>query len=145
MSLLKWATPFEEVDLLRKEMEGLLTTPANVSNGQFNPPVEVVEAENYYRVRILLPGLPAESIGEYIHLEGTPKTLNMSGEIRPAELRPQEKLLLNQFRYGKFFKQLSFPEGIDHENIEARYNQGILDIQLPKAVASQKRSVQIQV
>lgn len=145
MSLMKWATPFEEMDLLRKEMEGLLGNTQTNAASDFNPPVEVVESESNYQVRFILPGLPAESISEHVNMEATQKTLTVTGEIRPREMQPTEKLLINQFRTGKFFKQLSFPDGIDHENIGAHYRNGILEITLPKAMAAQKRHIEIKV
>lgn len=145
MSILKWTTPFDEMSLLRRELEGLLNTSSYSPNStDFSPPVEVTETEAGYRVRLLLPGLSAEQISEHVHLDATPKTLAVSGEVRPRELQPNEKVLVNQFRYGQFFKQLSFPDGVDHERIEAAYKNGVLEISLPKALAIQKRSIQIQ-
>ncbi|WP_303674406.1 Hsp20/alpha crystallin family protein [Vampirovibrio chlorellavorus] len=145
MSILKWTTPIEEMNLLRRELEGFLNTPGYSGNSSdFNPPVEVVETETHYQVRILLPGLPADQISEHVHLDATPKTLAVSGEMHPRELQPGEKVLVNQFRHGQFFKQLSFPDGVDHERIEAAYKNGVLEISLPKALAVQKRSIQIQ-
>lgn len=145
MSLIKWSTPFEEMDLLRKEMEGLLSTPGSNATSDFSPPVEVVETEGNYQIRFLLPGLPQENLAEHVHLDATQKTLTITGEIPPRNLQPTEKLLINQFRRGSFYKQLSFPDGIDHENIQANYRNGLLEVTLPKAMASQKRTIQIQV
>lgn len=144
MSVMKWVTPLEELDFFRKEMEGLLSNNTSANTGTFSPPVEVIETENNYQVRLLLPGLPAEQISEHVRLEATQKTLTLSGEINPRELQGSEKLLVNQFRYGKFFKQLSFPDGINHDHIEAAYKNGILEVSLPKTIAVQKRSIQIQ-
>ncbi len=145
MSLMKWATPFEELDLFRKEMDALLSNSQAAPGTDFNPPVEVIETDSHYQVHLILPGLPTENLSEHVHLDATPKTLTLSGELRQRELGPNEKRLINQFRSGKFFKQLSFPDGIDHENIQASYRNGILEVTLPKAVAAQKRSIQIQI
>lgn len=145
MSILKWTTPFEEVSLLRRELEGLLNAPGYSGGASdYSPPVEVTETEAGYQVRLVLPGLSAQQISEHVRLDATPKTLAVSGEIRPRELRPNEKVLVNQFRYGQFSKQLSFPDGVDHERIEAAYRNGVLEINLPKVLAVQKRSIPIQ-
>lgn len=148
MSMMKWS-PFEEVELLRKQIDNIFTplSPIGSESGAhgLNPPVDIVEAENAYKVRFLLPGLPTENLSELVNIEATQKTLTISGELRPTQLGQGEKLLASQLRYGKFFKQLGFPDGIDNERIEATYRNGILEIVLPKAQANLKKNVQIQV
>lgn len=147
MSMMKWS-PFDEMEMLKKQIDHVFAplAPSGSDNGYgFNPAVDVLEAENTYKVRMVLPGLPSENIGEHVNIEATSKTLTVSGELRPRELSGSEKILISQCRYGKFFKQLSFPDGIDHENIQAEYVNGILEISLPKAAAAQKRSIQINV
>jgi HSP20 family protein len=145
MSMLKWASPFEEMELLRKEIDQAFNSASQSAATGFSPPVEVVEAENHYQLDIYLPGLPTENLSEYVNIEATQKTITVSGEVKPRELPAGEKTLISQFRYGKFYKQLSFPDGIHHENIEASYSNGILTLRLPKALSSQKKTIQIQV
>ena len=145
MTLMKWS-PFEEAEMLRKQIDTIFSpiSPLSDETGVgLNPPVDVVEAENAYKARLMLPGLPAESIGEHVRIDATTKTLTVSGELRQKELASGEKMLIHQCRTGKFFKQLSFPDGIDPDGIEASYADGILEIVLPKAAAAQKRSIQI--
>lgn len=154
MSMMKWS-PFEEVEQLRKQIDNIFTPLSALGNETghaygnnaygMNPPVDVVEAENAYKVRFLLPGLPTENLSEHVNIEATAKTLTVSGELRPAQLSQGEKLLVTQLRYGKFFKQLGFPDGIDDERIEASYGNGILEVVLPKAQTARKKNVQIQV
>ena len=145
MSMLKWSNPLDELSemgLLRRELDQVFNPPSG--HAGLNPPIEVVEAEDRYRVTISLPGLPTANLGEHIQLDATPKTLTISGETRAPELQPGEKSLFSQVRYGKFHKQLSFPDGIDAEHIEAAYAAGLLEITLPKALSTQKRTIQIQ-
>jgi HSP20 family protein len=144
MTMLKWATPFDEIDLLRQDFDALFQKPKSCENADFNVPVQVVELENGYRVAFSLPGLPSESVGEHVQIEATAKTLTLSGALSDGDLQPTEKRLINQFRTGKFYKQLSFPDGINPDTIEARYQQGILTIQLEKAHVAQKRTIAIQ-
>jgi HSP20 family protein len=145
MAILKWSSPLDDMDLLRKEIDQVFTTASQNTGLGFSPPVEISEAENAYVVRMMLPGLPVENLSEHVHIDATQKTVSISGELQPRELPAGEKPLVSQFRYGKFFKQLSFPDGIQHETIEASYSNGILEIRLPKAVAAQKRNIQIQI
>jgi HSP20 family protein len=145
MSILKWTSPLDDMDVLRKEIDQVFATAAQGPAAGFNPPIEITEAEDAYCVRMLLPGLPMENLSEHVHIDATQKTVTISGELQPRELQPGEKTLVSQFRTGKFFKQLSFPDGIQHEAIAASYGNGMLEIRLPKAVAAQKRSIEIQV
>lgn len=146
MSMLKWSTPLDELsemNLLRRELDHLFTPVSGQT--ALNPPIDVAESEGYYRVRMSLPGLPTQNVGEHVQLEATPKTLNISGEVHAPEPQPGEKTLFSQVRHGKFSKQLSFPDGIDAETIEASYEAGILQITLPKSSVARKRNIEIQV
>jgi HSP20 family protein len=145
MSMLKWTSPLDDFDLLRKEIDQVFTAGQSPHAAGFSPSLEITEAEDAYWVRMVLPGLPTETLSEHVHIDATQKTVTISGEMQPRELPPGEKMLVSQFRYGKFYKQLSFPDGIQHEGIEASYRNGLLELRLPKAVAAQKRSVEIQV
>jgi len=144
--MLKWSTPLDELSemsLLRRELDHLFTPASGQS--ALNPPIDVVESEGYYRIRMSLPGLPTQNLGEHVQLEVTPKTLSISGEVHGPEPQPGEKILFSQVRHGKFSKQLSFPDGIDAEAIEASYEAGVLQITLPKSSVSRKRNIEIQV
>lgn len=144
MSVLKWSAPFEETDSLRRELAQWFASAATSAAGHVVPPVEVIETEGAYRFNMLLPGMPAEALGEYVHIDATAKTLVITGEFPERKLEPGEKSVLSQFPAGPFSKQISFPDGIEHEQIEARYRNGILEVTLPKAITTRKRSVQIQ-
>lgn len=144
MSMSKWSSPLEEMDLFRKNLDQLFTSTLSGLSTGFSPPIEVVEGEDAYYVRMYLPGLPSEHPDEHIRIDGTSKTLTISGELQPPELAGNEKMLISQFRYGQFYKQLNFPDGVDPDKIDAHYRSGLLEVKLPKSQASQKRSIQIR-
>lgn len=144
MSMMRW-TPFDEMENLRKQIDGifmpLVVSHPGEKSGSFVPPVEVIEHENGYRVRFMLPGIRPEEV----NLEATAKTLTVSGEVHPQAPGENERVLLSQFRFGKFSKQLGFPDGIEHSRVEAAYGNGILEVSVPKAESSQKRSIEIKI
>lgn len=148
MSLMKWTTR-DDWDTLRSHMNhwlaaSVLSPDADLrGTTQYSPPVDVVETDDQYQVRFVLPDLP-ECIDEHVHLEATRTSLTLSGELPSRPLASNERRLINQIMSGKFFKQLSFPEHIEHEQIEAHYANGVLTVALPKTVSRQKRNITIQ-
>lgn len=145
MSMMRW-TPFEEMEHLRRQIDNIfvpvvVSHPGEKATTSFVPPVEVVERPDGYRVRFMLPGIRPDDV----KLEASAKTLSISGEIASPALEEKERVLISQFRVGKFSKQLSFPDGIEPGNVEADYVNGILEVKVPKAESMQKRSIEIRV
>lgn len=143
MKLVRWS-PLEEMSILRDQIDRIFEP--FTSNGDsrllhFTVPVEVTETPKHYTVRAMVAGIEPDRI----ELQVTPKTLIISGELPPRDLEKDETVHLNEFQYGKFSKKLAFPENVDSEKVEADYRHGILEIRLPKAEFSNRRTIEIKV
>ena len=102
---------------------------------------KVIDKGESFCVEAALPGLDIEKLN--ISVLG--RHLTVSGEFSHPEL-PQEARQHRQERSGGAFERnLQLSVNLDTDNIEARYNQGILKITLPKAVSALPRKIAVNV
>ncbi len=91
-------------------------------------PVDIRETPEAYRVLALLPGVEKERIT----VEIEENRLYLAAEFVPAPPEASEKLLINEFPAGTIRRTLAFGEPLDARSIEARYENGILALIIPK-------------
>lgn len=92
----------------------------------YQPPTDVYETENNFVIRIEIAGMKN---GEFsVSIEQNMVTV--SG-IRPDSTGPCAYYQM-EIHYGEFGVQVDLPDRIDADNIEAFYEDGILEITLPK-------------
>lgn len=116
-------------------------TPTSASSVNFQPSCDVKETKDHYLVSFDMPGVKKEDIK--IEVQGN--ELIISGE-RHREMRDQEgeyNLRLER-SYGKFERTFTLPATIAADKIEAHYENGVLNVALPKAETAKGRTIQIQ-
>ncbi len=103
-----------------------------------NPPCEIVDSEKVFTVAIDIPGFKKEDI----EIELKDRHLLVSG-TRYAIVRPEtEKVMRQERRFGHFQRVFSLPEAISEQNISAKFEDGVLEITIPKMeVASRKITI----
>lgn len=113
------AAPFRLMDeLLRSTGNGNRVTG-------FSPPVDVHETEDEYLVKVDLPGVKSADVS----VEVNDNVLSISG-ARVAEETGAAQLV--ERPYGTFARTLTLPQGVDSDSIEAAYNDGVLELRIPK-------------
>lgn len=105
------------------------------------PPIEVLERDNKVVVRAELPGVSKEDINVEVE-EGV---LTISGERRQEEEESREGYFRSERRYGAFSRSIPLPEGVDTEQVEANFRDGVLEIALPKPEGASARRRRIEI
>lgn len=118
-----------------------LMQPAHIGNAGFIPTCDISETKEHYLVSFDMPGVKKDEIK--IEVQGN--TLLIAGE-RQREIKESntEVTVRRERAYGKFERTFELPKSIDTNKIEAHFDNGVLNIALPKADAARGRSVQIQ-
>ena len=107
----------------------------------FAPACEISESENHYHMSLDLPGMKKEDI----KVEMKENVLVVSGE-RKQEFTTGEQRISHyaEKRYGPFSRSFSLPNTANAEKIEAKFENGVLNLAIPKVEASKARTVEIQ-
>jgi len=92
------------------------------------PPVNIVEKNEGYHLQLSAPGMDKEDFN--IKLDG--KLLTISAEKKEEKSAENEKMIRKEFSYRSFKRSFTVDEKIDASNISARYENGILKLDLPK-------------
>ena len=106
------------------------------------PASEVQETQNGYCVTLELPGCTTDQIN--VSVENG--LLTISGERRRevAENAQDVTYHLTERPYGQFTRTFVLPSTVDADELSARYEHGILTVQLPKAEQAKPRRIEIQ-
>jgi HSP20 family protein len=99
------------------------------------PLMNVIETESDFSVRIAVPGLQKDDIK--ISLKDNHLTISADVEYT---LNEGEKYHKHEYDYGKFRRSFHLPEDVQDDAIEAKYDNGILIIRIPKRVKENQSS-----
>jgi HSP20 family protein len=98
------------------------------------PLVNISETPDNYSVSMAAPGLKKEDFN--ISLEGN--MLTISSEKEDTTEPNGKDYNRREYSYSSFSRSFSLPEGVNLEKILAIYENGILKLDLPKKVLSEK-------
>lgn len=93
------------------------------------PSANVKETESDFRIELAAPGFDKKDI----NIELNDKTLTLSAVREDKHENTEEKYTFKEFSYNTFRRSFTLPEGIDEDNIKAKYENGILHVVLPKS------------
>ena len=131
MTLVKVNNPINRFDGLMKDFFNEF--PSTISKSlredvlQF-PPVNITEKTNAYEVALSAPGLAKEDFT--ISLENN--LLTISAEQKTENTDSTDKMIRKEFSFKSFKRSFTIDEKIDEEQIGAKYENGILFMELPK-------------
>ncbi|MBS1486449.1 MAG: Hsp20/alpha crystallin family protein [Bacteroidetes bacterium] len=94
----------------------------------FSPKVDVIENDNSFEVHLAVPGLNKEDF----NIEVNDHLLTVSGERKFTNEKKEKNYRSIETQYGSFSRSFSLPENVDSTKINAKYNNGILELQIPK-------------
>ncbi len=138
--------PFSEIRELEKRLLGAVEVPAKGEKevvNAFLPTVNTREDENAYVVEVDLPGVKKEDIK--VNIDQEKRTLSISGERKFKDEVKKDDYYKIESSYGKFMRTFSLPENVDAENIDAKTEDGVLHITLPKIKKEEKEIKEIPV
>ena len=101
---------------------------AHTGGSTFVPKVDVAESEKAYELQIAAPGL----VKDDFKIELKENYLTVSGERKFTNEKKEKNFRSVETQYGSFSRSFSLPENVKADQIEARYNNGILELTIPK-------------
>jgi HSP20 family protein len=147
MALIRWE-PARELQTIQQEMNRLFGTffdaPGNgesLASRRWIPAMDLVEEGDDFVLRADLPGVSEDQVS--VELEDN--VLTISGE-RKSELQERKEGYYRLERAaGRFSRSLTMPAGVDPQRIDAKFDNGVLTVRIPKPQERKPRRVAINV
>lgn len=105
----------------------------------WTPPVDIQETDDAYRIHAELPGLTKDDI--QITLENS--VLRVSGERKFEKDVNKENYHRIERTYGTFSRSFALPTQVTSDKVEAKFDNGVLSIVVPKAEQAKPRRIAI--
>ena len=113
---------------------------AEVGPVLWSPQVEMFERDGQLVVRADLPGVKKDDV----RIELTDDALIIEGERQEAREEKREGFYRTERIYGRFYREIPLPEGVDAQNAKATFDNGVLEVSIP-APQQQQRSRQLEI
>ena len=124
-----------------KNLEKSISDDAELTRDRsvFVPAADIYEQEKSILVRCDMPGVDDKNLE--VTLEDN--VLTITGT--QAHNRPEGyALIVGEYDTGVYHRSFSVPQEIDHSKIKARVQNGVLDIELPKAEKAQPKKITVK-
>jgi HSP20 family protein len=111
----------------------------NVITSTWFAPTDVSEDENSLRITMELPGVEPDDVR--LSLENN--VLTIRGEKKQQAEETNERVHRFERTYGMFERTFVLPNTVDTEKVEARYENGVLYVTIPKAERAKPREIRV--
>ena len=103
--------------------------------------VDVSENEQAYTLRAEIPGVKKEDIN--VTIDGD--TVAIGAEVKhEKEVKNGDRVLRSERYHGKVYRAFTLGQAVEEAGTSARYENGVLELTLPKKAAAQAKRVTIQ-
>ena len=144
MALDRW-DPFRDMITMRDAMDRWLQQSIS-GTGQLlstirpeSIPLDVVERDEAFEVRAAVPGVKPEDVEVTVQGE----RLTVRAEVRASDEQRSENFLLREHRYGLLQRTIALPSAVSSDTAEARIENGVLILRLPKLQGSQAKRISV--
>ena len=107
--------------------------------GQWLPAVDMAETETGIRVRAELPGIDPKDVDVSVSED----RLVIAGEKKSVKEETGNGWTHRESSSGSFTRSIPLPESVDPEKVTARYDKGVLTVELTKSPSSTSRKVPV--
>lgn len=145
--------PFEEIRRLEEEIDSIFNQfwkgtrftrlPSPIGSRRdlvpiertiFNPAADVIEREKDIVVKCDLPGVDKKDVKIKVNED----SVSISGEVKKEKKEKEENYYMEERIYGSFQRVIPLPSEVNPEGAQAKFDNGVLEIILPKIVTSKK-------
>ena len=146
MNIVRWE-PFRELVSLRDAMDRLfedsIVRPGRLLRsvtGVQAIPLDVYQTQDQVVVKAFLPGVKPDEV----ELTITGDTLTIKGETKAEEVKPED-CFCQEITYGSFVRSITLPGQLQTGKAEAKFENGVLTVTIPKAEETKPKSIKIDV
>jgi HSP20 family protein len=145
MAITRW-DPFREVVALQNRMNSLFgnlnsETESALTTASFTPAVDVYEDEKKVVLKLEVPGIEEKDLDVSVENH----TLTVKGERKFEKEEKEENFHRIERRYGSFYRAFTLPSTVDTENVAAKYEAGVLKLELNKKPEAQPKQIKVNI
>jgi len=147
MTLTRW-NPARDLLGIADEMNRLVdsvlrtdTREASLFKGTWTPAVDISEDKDNFYLHVELPGMKKEDVKVKFE-EGL---LTITGEKKTEREEKDVNYHRVERSYGKFERSFRVPTQVMNDKIEAKFENGVLQITLPKAEEVKPKEIEVKV
>ncbi len=141
--------PFGELEVLQNEMNRLFNTrltgqperETGLLESVWSPAIDIYDSKDNIMIRADLPGMKKEDIDVSVHQN----LLTIKGEKKQESEEKQEGWIRSERFYGSFNRTISLNSDVDADKVKASYQNGVLELALPKKEEARPKQVNIEV
>jgi HSP20 family protein len=139
--------PFRDIEERGRQFQDYFDRPlwpalwrrGRFEGGIWSPALDVVEKDDRFTVKVELPGVKEEDVD--VSVSGD--MLTVSGEKKEESEVKKKGYSYSESSYGSFSRSISLPSSVDTGKIEACFDKGVLEINLPKTVDVKPKKIKV--
>ena len=105
----------------------------------FTPAVDIFETEKEITLLADMPGVKADDLT----IDLRDNTLTLAADIAPVDDANEDNILV-EYETGRYYRQFTLGELINQENINAKLNDGVLRLTLPKVEKATPKKIAVK-
>lgn len=109
---------------------------------QFSPRVDIAETEKAISLHVEIPGVQKDDVKISINED---RILSIRGEKKQSETIEGQQFVRVESHFGTFARSFTLSDSIDINAIQAEFNNGILQITLPKVEPEKPKSIEVPI
>lgn len=115
-----------------------IAQPAEPPRLLFNPPIDIYETADGLVLYADLPGVTLDGL----ELQVQDNRLTLYGRVH--QTAPEDATVLHaEYQVGDFLRSFILSDEVDHDRINAKLNNGVLRVELPKAPHTKPRRIEV--
>jgi HSP20 family protein len=138
MAIIRW-DPFREMTTVRNQFDRLFGAFEGRQES-WMPAVDVFDTKDAVVLKAELAGMNSDDI----HIEVDDNVLTISGERKFEEKFEEGRYYRVERRFGSFERSLALPQGVKPDDIVANYEEGVLEVRVPKAEEEKPRRIEVK-
>jgi HSP20 family protein len=142
MALVRWE-PMRELNTLQTEMNRLFNSffdeGGDGERRRWAPAVDLFEREDTLVLKADLPGMTEDDV----QIEVRENVLTVAGDRKAEHEEKRNGYYRVERSFGHFSRSLQLPDGVDAGRIEAKFENGVLEVTIPKPEERKPRRIEI--
>lgn len=148
MSLMRPLSSIQDLNRIFYDLEREFFSPSTRRTGEggenlmqtiWAPPVDIVEEPNEIIVKAQVPGIGQEDID----VEVENNLLTIRGEVKRTDEEKKQNFHRREIIEGSFYRQIQLPSEVEADKANARFENGILIVNIPKSRQTSRHKIKV--